>query len=126
MTEDKRNDLGEMLRQRRLIIPMTLKELAAKSGVSASHLGRIEGGERFPSARILRKLAEPLGFGEDELFTFAGFLSHQPSKGVERPNVGRLDPYAAAVLSQEPVEIQRSVVAILLILKGMARGVLKL
>ena len=122
MTEDKRNDLGKILRQRRLIIPMTLKELAVKSGVSASHLGRIEGGERFPSAHILRKLAEPLGLSESELFTFAGFLSHQPSEGVERRGVGQLDPYVVVVLSQEPVEMQRSVVAILLILKGMARG----
>ena len=69
------NDLGKMLKQRRLMIPLTLVELAASSGVSSSYLGRIENGQRFPSAYILRKLAKPLGFEESELFSRAGFLS---------------------------------------------------
>lgn len=122
MTEDKGNDLGKMLKQRRLMIPLTLQELASATGVSSSHLGRIERGERFPSAWILRKIAKPLGLGEDELFTSAGFLSPRPSEGVEMPNVMRLDPYVAAVLSQEPVEVQRVVMGILAILKSLAKG----
>lgn len=69
------NDLGQMIKQQRILIPMTLEELSAVSGVSSSHLGRIERGERFPSARILRKIAKPLGFEESELLTHAGFLS---------------------------------------------------
>jgi len=44
------------------------------AGVSASHLGRIERGERFPSGSVLRRIAGPLGFEEDELFTLAGYL----------------------------------------------------
>ncbi|GAI74333.1 unnamed protein product [marine sediment metagenome] len=32
-------------------------------------------GQRFPSGRILRKLAHPLGFTEIELLKLAGFLS---------------------------------------------------
>lgn len=115
-----RNELGKILKQRRVMIPMTLQELARATGVSTSHLGRIERGERFPSARILRKTATPLGFGEDELFTLAGFMSPQPIKKVESPSGRQLDPYVASVLSQEPVEIQRAVVAILSILKSMA------
>ncbi len=116
------NDLGKILKQRRVMVPLTLGELAAASGVSASHLGRIERGERFPSARILRKIAKPLGASESELLTLAGYLSPQPSTGAERPSVGQLDPYVAVVLSQEPVEIQRAVVAILTIMKSLARG----
>ncbi len=122
MTEDKRNDLGKMLKQRRLMIPLTLQELASATGVSSSHLGRIERGERFPSAWILRKIAKPLGLGEDELFASAGFLSPRTSEGVEMPNVMRLDPYVEAVLSQEPVEVQRVVMGILAILKSLAKG----
>ncbi|MBA7608679.1 hypothetical protein ES703_15860 [subsurface metagenome] len=34
MTEDKRNDLGKMLKQRRLMIPLTLQELVSATGVS--------------------------------------------------------------------------------------------
>ena len=115
------NDLGIILKRRRVMVPLTLKELSAASGVSSSHLGRIERGERFPSARILRKIAKPLGATENELLTLAGYLSPQPSTGAERPSLGQLDPYVAAVLSQEPVEIQRAVVAILTILKSMAK-----
>jgi len=93
------------------------------SGVSSSHLGRIERGERFPSAHILRKIAKPLGFEEDKLFRLAGYLSPQPSTTVEsETQLGRLDPYVAAVLSQEPVETQRAVITLLTVLKSMARG----
>jgi len=116
------NDLGKILKQRRVMVPLTLGELATTSGVSASHLGRIERGERFPSARILRKIAKPLGASENELLTLAGYLSPQPSTGAERPSVGKLDPYVASVLSQEPLEIQRAVVTILTVLKSMAKA----
>ncbi len=107
---------------------LTLQKLAAAAGVSASHLGRIERGERFPSAHILQRIAEPLGFEEDELFTLAGYLSPQSSKVAERsPLYGseRLDPYVAKVLAQEPIEMQRAVVGILAILKSLARGITK-
>lgn len=110
------NDLGRILKQRRVMIPLTLQQLAATAGVSASHLGRIERGERCPSAHILRKLAKPLGFDESELFSRAGYLSVD-----SQPGLGELDPYVQYVLSQEPVEIQRTVVAILSIFKSMAR-----
>jgi len=73
MTTDK-SDLGKIIRQQRISLPLRLRELAAKSGVSASHLGRIERGNRFPSASILKKIAQPLGFGESELLIYAGYL----------------------------------------------------
>jgi len=104
------------------MIPLTLQELARAAGISPSHLGRIEHGQRFPSARVLRKIARPLGFEEGELFALAGYLSPQPSTKAETPTGGRLDPYVAAVLSQEPVEAQRALVTILSVLKSMAKG----
>jgi len=119
---DNRNDLGELLRRRRVMIPLTLQELGRAAGVSPSHLGRIERGGRFPSARILGRIAKPLGFGNAELLALAGYLPPQPSIEAETPGVGQLDPYVASVLSQEPVEIQRAVVTILSILKSMAKG----
>jgi len=116
------NDLATMIRQQRVMRRLTLTQLSEMSGVSASHLGRIERGERFPSAHILGKIAQPLGFEESELFILANYLSPQPS-GVERPSVGQLDPYVAAVLSREPVEMQRTLVTILIVLKSMAKGI---
>lgn len=120
-------ELGKIIKQQRIAVPLTLQKLAATSKVSASHLGRIERGERFPSARILRRIAKPLGFDEDELFTLAGFLT--PQEGVAEPSASyharRLDPYVARMLAEEPPEIQRSVIGILSLLKSVARGVAK-
>lgn len=125
MTTNNRNTLGKILKQRRVRIPLTLQELGHASSVSPSHLGRIERSDRFPSARVLRKIAKPLGFEEGELFALAGYLSSQPSTEVEKPGIGQLDPYVAMVLSQEPVEVQRAVMSILIILKSMAREMTK-
>ncbi len=122
------SDLGKILKQQRINVPLTLQELAAESGVSSSHLGRIERGERFPSARILRKIAKPLGFNEDELFTLAGFLTPQTSGAAESGShysARQLDPYVARMLAEEPPEIQRAVIGILSLLKSIARGISK-
>ena len=123
------NDLGRIVKQQRITIPLTLQELAATSGVSSSHLGRIERGERFPSAHILSRIARPLGFDEDELFTLAGFLSPHTSGGAEERSAAygspRLDPYVAKILAEEPVEIQRAVIGILNTLKLVAKAMSK-
>jgi len=119
------DDLGKIIKQQRITTPLTLQELSEESGVSSSHLGRIERGERFPSARILRKIAKPLGFDEDELFTLAGFLSPQTSSVGEKPtnySSRQIDPYVARMLAEETPEIQRSVIGILSLLKSIARG----
>ncbi len=98
---DNGNDLGKILQQRRLMIPLTLQELAAKSGVSVAHLGRIERGDRFPSAQVLRKIAKPLGFDETQLFIRAGFLSPSPPVAEsEGAHIRQLDTYVATLLSQ--------------------------
>lgn len=117
------NNLGRILKQRRMTVPLTLRELSATSGVSASHLGRIERGERFPSARVLRKLAPPLDSDESELLTLAGYLSPKPSAEAETPpGAEQVDPYVASVLSKEPVRIQLAVISILTILKSIAKA----
>lgn len=125
MDSNYKNHIGGIIKQQRISMPLTLQELAGKAGVSASHLGRIERGERFPSAHILRKVAGPLGFEENELFTLAGYLSAQPSTIAEAsPGYAsrQLDPYVARVLSQEPVEVQRAVIGILTMLRSIAKS----
>jgi len=125
---DVNSNLGRILKQQRLSLPLTLRELSAMAAVSASHLGRIERGERFPSGSILRRIAKPLGFEEDELFTFAGYLSPHTQSVAEGHQYygGRgLDPYVARMLAQEPVDMQRAVIGILSILKSIAKGITK-
>lgn len=121
-----RKNLGKIIKQQRQAANLTLHKLSAASGVSPSHLGRIEKGERFPSASILQRIAKPLGFGEDELFTLAGYLSpHFSSDSDKRDYQSKnsLDPYVARILSQEPVEVQRAVVGVLTILKSISFSV---
>ena len=125
MTTNGGGNLGRILNQRRISIPLTLREVAKAARISPSHLGRIERGERFPSARILRRIAKPLGFDENDIFTKAGYLSGPSRIAEAEPEsvTTRLDPYVARVLAQEPHEVQRSVVAILTTLKAVAKGI---
>lgn len=120
------SNIGKVIKQRRAMNGLTLHQLGDKSGVSSSHLGRIERGDRFPSAHILRKIAQPLGFQEGTLLIYAGYLSAPSvSEGTSPPLdiLGGLDPYVARVLSQEPVEVQRTLVAILSVLNFVPKGV---
>ena len=126
MSSDNGENLGRIIKGQRVMVPLTLRELSAMSGISSSHLGRIERGERFPSARVLRKIAGPLGIDEDELFTLAGYLSPRaPTIAEASPGYssGRLDPYVARILAEEPVEVQRAVIGLLTILKSIARSI---
>ena len=65
--------LRRTIKLQRITAGMTLRELSVMSGVSVSHLGSIERGETFPSARTLRRLAKPLCFKEAQLFILAGY-----------------------------------------------------
>jgi len=126
---DYENKLGKILKQQRLAAPLTLQELSAATRVSSSHLGRIERGERYPSARILRRIAKPLGFDEDELFTLAGFLTPQDVSLGDENQTGythrHLDPTVARMLAEEPVEVQRAVLGILSIMKTISHSMRK-
>jgi transcriptional regulator with XRE-family HTH domain len=119
--------IGEIIKRQRLSIPMTLLKLSSDSGVSQSHIGRIERGERLPSARVLRKIAKPLGFKEEELFMIAGFLSG-PSNDQENSTNNtyrhlKIDPLVANFLASEPAEVQRAVIGILSLLKIVAKAI---
>ena len=72
-------NLGSLIKRQRTRIGLTLLALSAKSGVSPTHLSRIERAQRYPSTNVLRKIAQPLGLEEQELFNLAGYLpSEQP------------------------------------------------
>lgn len=88
MNEDKGvKALPAKLIERRRAKGLNLGELAKLTGISASHLGRIERGERFPSAFTLSKFAVPLDFTEEELFRLAGFMRQGPAETPARPVV---------------------------------------
>lgn len=79
----------------------------------------------FPLGPCPTKITSPLGFDKSELFSIAGFLSVRRHAAESQPehNIGRpLDLYVAAVLSQEPTEVQRTALATLSIPKSMTKG----
>jgi len=123
--DNDNKNLGRIIKQRRIVVELTLGELSTRSGVSSSHLGRIERGERFPSARILKRVAGPLRFEENEIFALAGYLSSQLSteaNNVLGNNTRQLDPIVAGMLAQETIEVQRAVIVVLTILKSITRS----
>ena len=126
MIDDCRKPIASILRQQRISRALTLRELARKSGVSPAHLGRLEQGKRIPTAKILRQIAEPLGFDQSELFMLAGYLSGDSSMlTLNNPHSshGQLDPWVAATLSQEPVQVQHAAIGILNVLKILVKTI---
>lgn len=116
-------DIGSIVRQLRLRADISRVQLGAASGVSTSHLTRIENGQCFPSAKVLRKIAPHLHVGEVELLSSAGYVSAAQYNMLGNPGSTKLDPYVVALLSQEPVEVQRAVISILSMLKYIAEGI---
>ncbi len=115
--------IGKLLNQQRRALSLTLQQVAKKAGMSAFHLGRIEPGERYPSGTMLSKLAKPLNFTDEELMHLAGYLT-TTSKEDDVPGFqGRLDPVVARMLGAEPVETQRQVVAVVYMMKSLARDI---
>ena len=116
------NDLGRALKRQRQMLDLTLSELVAASGVSPSHLGRIENGSRRPSASVLKSISAPLGFEVEELFSIAGFFSPRTgdTKTATDTFCGRVDPYVCRMLAGESPETQRAVIGILSIMKSLS------
>jgi transcriptional regulator with XRE-family HTH domain len=67
-------NIGKIIKQQRNSVSLTLKQLSEMSGVSMSHLGRIENGQRSPSHHTLQLIFKPLGFDLFELLIIAGYL----------------------------------------------------
>ena len=89
----KRLELAKMLRDRREELGLTLAVLSDRSGVCVSHIARVEKGERFPSALVLRRLAKPMGLPEGQLLATAGYLTNPAgayNTGDIRPRTPRM------------------------------------
>jgi transcriptional regulator with XRE-family HTH domain len=115
------SNLSSQIRAARTARHLSLSQVARMSGVSTSHLGRIEQGERFPSAKVLMKVAAPLGLDEKDLLRIAGYLSELPTtqSNVSGQLISGLDPFVASSLSEEPLAVQRATIMILTLLKSL-------
>jgi len=67
--------IGNLIRNLRISKGMSQYDLAEVLGVNNSYLSRIENGERRPSTKIMRKMADVLDFPYDQLVVASGLLS---------------------------------------------------
>jgi transcriptional regulator with XRE-family HTH domain len=117
--------IGSIIKQLRLQADISRVQLGAAAGVSASHIAHIENGQRFPSAKVLYKIAPHLYIGEGELLSLAGYVSAEQYNLLRNYDNSRLDQEVAALLAKEPVEVQRAIVSILSIVKYVAEGIVR-
>jgi transcriptional regulator with XRE-family HTH domain len=83
-------NLGDYLREQRVAAKLSLRQLAAQTGVSNPYLSQIERGLRRPSAEVLQQLAKGLRISAETLYIRAGILSPDQSevRSVEIAIVG--------------------------------------
>ncbi|WP_370249911.1 helix-turn-helix domain-containing protein [Nocardioides sp.] len=100
--------LGDYLKEQRLASRLSLRQLAAQTGVSNPYLSQIERGLRKPSADVLQQIARALRISADQLYVRAGIVSpevttdgtvelavlHDPGL-TERQKQSLLDVYAS-------------------------------
>lgn len=60
MSTDAQKKLGERIRDRRLALGLTQEQLAARAGLTAVHVGRVEHGEPDVSVSTIEKIAAAL------------------------------------------------------------------
>jgi transcriptional regulator with XRE-family HTH domain len=69
--------LGALLRARRRVAGLSLRELAARTGVSNAYLSQLERGRHEPSLGVLRAVATALDVPLGTLLSRAGLLEEE-------------------------------------------------
>ena len=82
---DLRDLLAQNIKKYRKIRGFSQEMLAENAGTSTTHIGMVEIGKKFPSPRMLEKIAGALGIDTPELFS-TGAVVFMPmnDKSVER------------------------------------------
>jgi transcriptional regulator with XRE-family HTH domain len=82
---DQIGSLGEFIAGQRRAAQLSLRQLAAQTGISNPYLSQIERGLRKPSAEVLQQLAKALRVSAETLYVRAGILDpdDHPTTSVE-------------------------------------------
>lgn len=73
MAPSPNNQLGEYVRERRVAIGMSMRQLEEATGIPRSGLSEIENGLRaMPSPELLQRIAEALRIDYEDLFAVSG------------------------------------------------------
>ncbi|MFC0435972.1 BTAD domain-containing putative transcriptional regulator [Kutzneria buriramensis] len=120
-------DGGASLRLLRLAAGLNQRELAARAGISVRAVRYLEsGGVTRPRADSLRRLADALGVGVDELVERLGGATEEESSGQTRLRIGVLGPLRVwhdDVERPVPSAMQRLLLSLLAIQAGHTIGV---
>lgn len=76
--------LGTYIRSARLSRKVSLRQLAAAVGVTASYISDIENDRRVPSEEVLERIARQLELDLDELFARTGRLDQDTEEYLKR------------------------------------------
>jgi len=117
------NRLGRYLKTLRQDMGISQYRLAALTGLSVSHVCRLEKGNRLPSGTMIVALAGTLGVAEKELLAMAGYIAPPTTPGKAGPRAPaetKIDPAVAAALGRLEPRVQRDVIEVLRVLKKTA------
>lgn len=89
---DRIDSLGDFIAGQRRSAEMSLRQLAAKAGVSNPYLSQIERGLRKPSAEVMQQLAKALRVSAETLYVRAGILDESDLRTVDVETAVRADP----------------------------------
>ncbi|PLS19710.1 hypothetical protein CVD28_04670 [Bacillus sp. M6-12] len=79
--------IHDFLQERRIEMKLSIQQLSKESGISASHISRMERGVRHPSPLTLEKLAIPLHVEYVTLLKVANLLESPQSNCVDLEKV---------------------------------------
>jgi len=74
--------LGELIRRRRKMANLSLRQLAEKTRLSNPYLSQIERGLHQPSMRVIKLISEALNVSAETLLTHAGLLHPEGSEAA--------------------------------------------
>ncbi len=108
------SDIGSFIRSQRETAHVSVRQLAARSGVSNPYLSQVERGLRKPSADVLAQIAKALRLSAEVLYVRAGILEPGETKPVrdaiitdtaitERQKQVLLDIYASFTFQNEAI-----------------------
>jgi transcriptional regulator with XRE-family HTH domain len=71
MAKRKERTFGQVIRDRRRQLDLTQQEVARRIKTSTPYVGHLESSKRYPSDKVLSRLAEVLGLDRRDLFFLA-------------------------------------------------------
>lgn len=103
--------LGDHLREQRVGAQMSLRQLAALTGVSNPYLSQIERGLRRPSAEVLNQIAKALRISAEQLYLQAGIVSPGPTTAGSVELAVLADPDLTERQKQSLLDVYQSFLA---------------